>query len=96
MRSQINRTSVELVRVPVTPPYGISITDQPVSIAIVARGAYPDDGDLHAAAWDSQDRATLLIGPGHLSFAPGVYEVFVKVTDSPEIPLLRAGFITVV
>lgn len=62
---------------------------------------------LYTAAWvtsgDSSDpdramyKARFLIGPGSTigELAPGAYDAWVKITASPEIPLLRApvGFI---
>jgi hypothetical protein len=41
--------------------------------------------------------AQCLIGPanGGLVLAPGLYEIWVKVTDDPEVPVLQAGLLQV-
>lgn len=93
-RSSIDRDSVEYVKVPVTPPAGIDITAQPVSIAVTDAAARPVAADWKTASWDGNVAKTL-IGPGVLALAPGSYKVWVKVTDSPEVPVMAAGTITV-
>lgn len=93
-RQSIDRDSVEYVKVPVTAPADISITSQPVSIAVVDVAARPAPGDWKTASWDGNTAKTL-IGPGVLPLSPGTYKVWVKVTDSPEVPVLVAGTITV-
>lgn len=93
-RTSIDRDSVEYVKVPVTTPAGVTITSQPVSIAVVADTARPVTGDWKTATWNGNVAQTL-VGPGVLALTPGNYKVWVKVTDSPEVPVLSAGTITV-
>ena len=93
-RSSIDRDSVEYVKVPVTAPDGSDLSTQAVSIAVIDATARPVTGDWKTGSWDG-NTAKVLIGPGALPLAPGNYKVWVKVTDSPEVPVLVAGTITV-
>jgi hypothetical protein len=93
-RDSINRDSVEYVKVPVTAPAGVTISDQEVEIAIVETAAQPIEADWRTATW-SANTARVLVGPGSQQLTPGVYKVWVRVTDNPEIPVLSAGVITV-
>lgn len=52
-------------------------------LAAVPAGTRPADGDWHPAPW--------LAGP----LPPGLYDVYVRFTDSPEVPVTRVGLLTV-
>jgi hypothetical protein len=39
--------------------------------------------------------AQALVGPGATVLAVGFYDIYVKVTDSPEIPVIRAGLLEI-
>jgi hypothetical protein len=77
-------------------------TADPVQMAFVAPGTNPAPGDWQAAIWDSGSvngahTALCLIGPGGtIQLAAGVYAVWVKITDSPEVPAIKAFSIQVV
>lgn len=67
-----------------------------VEFAFLAASDPTEDTVWSAGEW-VEGVARILIGPansGHL-LAAGSYRVFVRVTDSPEIPVLRAGYLTV-
>lgn len=65
----------------------------------------PVSGDWKAASWDTdatqQDpvyTALCLIGPGSIPLVvldPGSYMVWVRVTDSPEVPALMVDILTI-
>lgn len=93
-RSTIHRDSVEYLNVTVSAPAGVSLSAQPVAIAVVAGS--PAVTDWHTAAWvEGTTTARLLVGPAHVALTPGYLNVWVKVTDNPETPVLKAGTITV-
>lgn len=92
--ASIPSISVEYLHVPVTG----ATSSMPVDIAIVARDTEPADGDWHTAAWNGSDttEAKVLIGPDtDLPLTDGVYSVWVRVTSTPEIPVIRAGILRV-
>lgn len=84
---QIPSLSVEYVKVPVTS--SADLTGLTVQMAIVADGQDPAGGDWKTAAWIG-DSAALLIGPATLlPLTKGTtYGVWVKITSTPEIPVL--------
>lgn len=59
----------------------------------------PEPADWNAAAWDTSGAGLLeqfyvrcLVGPGGtVELDPGQYQVFVKITDSPEVPVKQAA-----
>lgn len=71
-----------------------------VQMAFLPGVSSPDGSTVwHAARWDTNATiATALcrIGPGYVPLTPGVYTVWVKVTDSPNAPVKSAGIIKVV
>jgi hypothetical protein len=80
----------------------INPTGDPVAFAFKAVGVNPGSGDWNSGSWDtyqppgSKYVAKILIGPGS-SVNPGVgtWIVWVKVTDSPEIPVRQAAELTI-
>jgi hypothetical protein len=75
------------VKVPVTGP--ATLTTLTVQMAIVPDGQDPASGDWKAAQWIGT-QAAVLIGPATtLPLTKGVtYGIWVKITSSPEIPVL--------
>lgn len=73
-------------------------TGDVVEMAFPLTGVDPVSGDWKAAAWDTDASTTpptyiaqCLVGPGGtIALAKGTYDIWVKVTDSPEIPALQA------
>ncbi len=94
-------TSLEYVPVPVRAlvngaPY--DPTADVVEMAFIPTSqAYPVDSDWNAATWETSGvaagteyLAVCLVGPGAVELPAGVYSVFVRVTDSPEVPVVKA------
>lgn len=79
-------------------------TGDTVVMAFMAGPAAPSSGDWKTASWDTAAttypptyRAQCLVGPGGtVTLTAGVYTVWVKITDSPEVPVKRAGQLKVV
>lgn len=75
-----------------------------VQAAFTAPGTDPVSGDWKTASWETDsvphpDRyyARCLVGPGGtVALAVGTYEMHLKITATPEIPVLSAGFLKVV
>lgn len=84
--------STEYVHVPIDGPANMTTYD--VDMAILQEGQDPDSGDWVAAAWEGTD-AVVLVGPAtSIPLTRGVtYEVWVRITATPEIPVLRPGFV---
>lgn len=93
MVAQIPAISVEYVKVAVTGPTGVDLTELDIALAIVADGQIPDTDDWQVGTWIGSS-AALLIGPGtDLELDRGTYDVYVRVTSDPEIPVLPSGSI---
>lgn len=79
----------------------IDPTSDAVAMAIVTVDAQPAPNDFKTASWETDPDGTylarLLVGPvgGALDFsgitAPVWKDVYVKVTDDPEVPVIFAG-----
>jgi len=104
---EISSASLEYVRARVEAIQSGSFLDptaDSVAMAFIAGSATPVSGDWKTASWDTDAtttpatyRAQCLVGPaGTVTLTPGVYAVWVKITDSPEIPVKRAGQIKIV
>jgi len=96
---QLNATSTEYLFCPVRGPAGVDLTAFPVAIALVGEQAgEPASGDYQTAAWAGSPapgitEARLLVTAG--SLAVGAYMAWVKVTATPEVPVIKAGRVTV-
>lgn len=99
---ELSVVSREYVRVPVRAQAAGLLVDpsaDAVAMAFLAGQAAPESGDWLAASWDVDSTVTparywaqCLVGPGGtVELAAGVYSVWVRVTDAPEIPVRRAG-----
>lgn len=98
----LSMLSLEYVRVRVSATVAgspVNPTGDPVQMAFITPGAVPGPGDWNTAGWDTAPTggvytAQCLIGPGGTITLPaGVYAVWVKITDNPEIPVRQAGAI---
>jgi hypothetical protein len=96
--------SLEYVRVGVAATAGgaqVNPTNDVVQMAFVSPTATPSTGDWKTASWDSGNTngvytALCLVGPGGTVQLPvGKYQVWVKITDSPEIPARPAGLLQI-
>lgn len=93
MSLQISTETLEYLFVPVT------VDDATPNAALPVEMAFPDEGvnpsTWITAAWDT-GRARVLVGTGgDVALAAGRYDVWVKITSTPEIPARRAGFLIV-
>jgi hypothetical protein len=69
-----------------------------VVMAFPARGV--DPAVWIQSAWESDGaggwQARCLVGPGGtIQLAAGTYDVWVKITDNPEVPVLKSGLLEV-
>lgn len=107
MVAQISTASLEYVRVPMSATSSgaaYNPTSDAVQMAFLATNTAPVSGDWKTASWDTDSttvpatyRAQCLVGPsGTVTLTAGTYTVWVKVTDSPEVPVKRAGLLKVV
>jgi len=98
---RISVQSTEYVRIPVSARSSgawVNPTTDVVAMALPYRGVAPVSGDWKTASWETDSTqspatyyARLLVGPGGTAYLPGDYDVYVKVTDNPEIPVLLSG-----
>lgn len=100
----LSALATEYVRVSVTATSGgvsINPTSDPVSFAFTTSVATtPSPSDWVAASWDPGGSGTYtarcLVGPGGSTvLSSGNYFVWVKITDSPEVPVRQVGTLTV-
>jgi hypothetical protein len=75
----------------------ISPTTDTVQFAFMPQqGPGPGSGDWHAGSWATGTigpyQAQCLVGPenGGVVLPIGVYVIWVKITDSPEVPVIQA------
>ena len=99
----IEAVSLEYVRVQVTAlksGAAYDPTTDVVKIAFVLSGEKAATATWYTASWEQSDEtywAGCLVGPGGTAtLTAGLYSVYVKVTDSPEVPVKLAGSLTVV
>lgn len=102
---EISSLSKEYVRVRVKAKEAgadVDPTADTVVMAFVADGE-PAALDYKAATWETDTSTTpdtyyarCLVGPGGtVTLTDGLYKVFVKVTDNPEVPVKHAGHLKV-
>ncbi|MFI6793661.1 hypothetical protein ACIBG4_40655 [Nonomuraea sp. NPDC050383] len=85
---QIPSLSTEYVKVPIAGP--ATLTSLPVEMAVVPQDQDPAGGDWETADWIGTS-AALLIGPASPfgALAKGLtYGIWVKITSTPEVPVL--------
>ena len=101
---RISGQSTEYVKVPVAARASgavVNPTSDVVAMALPYKGVAPVSGDWKAASWETDSTTTpatyyarLLVGPAGTAYQAGTYDCYVKVTDSPEVPVLLAGQVT--
>lgn len=100
----INQLASSLQYVPlVVTCLGGNPTTDPVAMAFTAPGVDPQPADWKTASWNTtatlganQYLAQCLVGPGGtVTLTNGTYQMWVKVTDNPEIPQLPAGMLSI-
>lgn len=85
--------SLEYIHIPVSG----ATAGMPVEIAVIPSTAEePDETDWTPAdAWDGTT-AKILVGPdGTIDLDNGTYQVWVRVTATPEIPVIRSGLLEI-
>ena len=105
MFAEIAASSVEYVRVPVSATASGSAVDptaDTVVMAFMATASEPGASDWKTASWETDATTTpdtyyarCLVGSA-VTLTAGTYTVWVKVTDSPETPVKRAGLLRVI
>lgn len=93
--------SKEFIRVPISARDSgavVNPTADAVVMALPLAGVAPVSGDWKTASWETDSSSTptvyyarMIVGPGGTAYAAGEYDVWVKVTDNPEIPAMLAG-----
>lgn len=102
----ISSLSKEYVRVRVfakNAGAAVNPTADVVEMAFKSDGTEPSTPDWKTAAWETDATtdpdtyyARCLVGPGGtVTLTDGSYDVWVRVTDSPEIPVKKAGRLVV-
>ncbi len=62
----------------------------------------PVSGDFVPGVWGgpligSKINASCLVGPGGaITLAAGTYQIYVKITDNPEVPVLQSDILTII
>ena len=99
----ISQESLQYVYIPLkaTLPLGVTYdpTSDTVTVAYLPDGTVPTTG-FNVASWskDAQgnDYVKILVGPGGaVTLGAGSYRTFVKINDSPEIPVLEGDILQV-
>lgn len=91
---RISSQSTEYILVAVTA--SVVVTGDPVALAFTAPGTDPASGDWLTGNWVN-GKARVLVGPagGAKTLTAGSWDLWVRVTDNPEIPVRRVDQITV-
>jgi hypothetical protein len=72
-------------------------TADAVAMAFMPGSSQPSSGSWNTGSWSTTAQgnylAQVLVGPANsgVVLAPGTYAVYVRITDSPEVPVLPAG-----
>lgn len=85
------------MRVPIANDDGSNPTADVVQFAFPTPGTEP--ATFYNGSWQTISgiyHARCLVGPGGVvTLTPAFYDVYVKITDSPEVPVLLAGLMEV-
>lgn len=99
---EISVSSLQYVKVPVTATVNgaaYNPTSDQVQLAFVTIGDDPAGSDWVTGSWETASGtyyARALVGPGGtVELAKGRYQIYVKITDSPEIPVLESDVLEV-
>lgn len=90
----MQRESLERIMTPVRAGSG-DPTVYPVQVALLADAERPTGEDWHDATWDTdggETVAVLLVGPASvIDPGPGSYRTWVKITATPEVPVIKSA-----
>lgn len=97
--ASISTVSKEYIKVPVAYTVAGVVSDPTalvVELAFPLKDVDPVTGDWKTGSWESANArywARLLVGPGSTfgALARGDYDVWVRVTATPEVPAMKAG-----
>lgn len=96
----ISSMSKEYVLVPVSArENGLPIDPTSSTVEMAFAPADVDPEEWNAASWEtagSKHYARCLVGPGEVELSKGFFNVWVRVTDNPEMPVLLAGGLRVI
>jgi hypothetical protein len=100
-----SRLDTRFVQVPVQAVIGgesYDPTADTVQLAFMAGWALPGSGDWHTGSWTGSTApgtylAQCLVGPanGGIDLAPGTYDIWVQITDNPEVPVISTGTLVI-
>lgn len=89
---RISVLSKEYITITVTA--NVNVLDDTVAWAFTDPGV--DPASWTVGDWDASGRARILVGPGGaVTLTEGLKDVWLKITDSPEVPVRRVGQINV-
>jgi len=81
-------------------------TADAVEMAFVPQGTVPSSGDWKTGSWESDVSTTpithlarILVGPGAggvITLAPGLFDAYIRIHDSSETPVIKAGPVRVI
>lgn len=99
-----SQLSTEFTRISVSATAsGVDVdpTADPVELAFVPQGTVPTAGDWKTGSWETDVSTTpqthlarILVGPGTggvVTLTPGLFDVYVRIHDSTETPVIKAG-----
>lgn len=95
-------SSLAYITVPIGAKFnGVAIdpTADVVQMAFVSEGTEPVEGDYRSGSWETDDSgfepiyyARCLVGPGGtVTLSAQVWDCYVRITDTTEIPVFSAG-----
>lgn len=92
--------STEYVRVAIATSPAADPTSDNIQMAFPVTGVNPVLGDWKSATWETDGTtyyARCLVGPapGVVTLAEGLYDVYVKVTDNPEVVVRQTGALAI-
>ena len=102
MSDPISAQSIEYLLLPITAVKNgaaYTPTGDTVEAAVVASGTTVSDTDFVSASWEPNTTSVrVLIGPGTTvgTLAVGFYDVYTRIFDNPETPVLLHGTIQVI
>jgi hypothetical protein len=92
--ASIDRDSKEIRTFTLTEAHGDDLSADTVEVAIIPTGTRPDVTDWIACAWTAGTPGSVDVPinlPGGFTLTtPGTYHRYVRLTDSPEVPVIRA------
>lgn len=101
MSLRISALTREFIRYPVSARrdgVDIDVTVDPVEFALTPHRVAPATSDWNVGAWETDGSITLariLVGPSAVPLTAGRYDVWIRISDNPEVPVRRIDTIHV-